>query len=473
MLHVFDDETGNETWAYVPSPLYRGPAETALPPATNDPRTGLGALAYQDGALPAFRHHFYVDLTPKIVDADLSAARDGSKWRTLLIGGMGKGGNRYFALNATDPNAVTDEATAANQVLWEFPPAGDTTTDMGYTYGKPIIAKVRAFNANGEWVVIVGSGYNNPLGVGKLYFLNASTGALEGTPLTTGVGSPGAPAGLTHPAGYTQDFHNQLAEQIYSGDLLGNFWRFDVSDSDASKWQSATGLTGLYAQLTASDNGTKQPVTTPPEIKIDVNNGIDRWVFVGTGKLYDDTDLADTQLQTFYAIRDGTASTPSALPGTPVSRATTGMLSLPALDSTNQFGLANVPDKGWYHDLPAGSRIVVPPQAAFGVVAYIATRPQTDPCLTGLPVTLYARDYGTGQSLLTESDDGTGAFVSGIDVASGGVGLQIVSFQAPDNASAPDVRLAITMPDGTVRYFKPKLPQAFFQHRMSWRLLGQ
>ncbi len=102
-------------------------------------------------------------------------------------------------------------------------------------------------------------------------------------------------------------------------------------------------------------------MTTPPEIKIDVNNGIDRWVFVGTGKLYDDTDLASTQLETFYAIRDGTASAPWALPATPVNRATAGMLSLPALDSTNEFGLPNVPDKGWYHDLPAGSRIVVPP----------------------------------------------------------------------------------------------------------------
>jgi hypothetical protein len=51
--------------------------------------------------------------------------------------------------------------------------------------------------------------------------------------------------------------------------------------------------------------------------------------------------------------------------------------------------------------------------------------------------------------------------------------MQIVTFEAAAGSTTPDVRLAITMPDGTVRYFKPKLPSFFFQHRMSWRLLGQ
>ncbi len=476
MLHVVDDVTGNETWAYVPTPLYRGASvplcqsipAPAVPCGTvaGDAKTGLGALAYQDGALPAFRHHYYVDLTPKIVDVDFNAP-SGNQWRTLLVGGMGKGGNRYYALDVTDPSAVTTEAIAATQILWEFPPVADTATDMGYTFGKPMIAKTRAFG--GEWLVVVGTGYDNPSGAGKLYFLKASTGGVEKT-MSTGAGSAGAPAGLTHPAGYTQDFHNQLAEQIYAGDLLGELWRFDVSDPADTSW-----VTGQYASLTAPDTGRPQPVTTPPEIKIDVNNGIDRWVFVGTGKLYDDSDLADPQLQTFYAFRDGTASAPWALPATPVDRTTAGMVVLPAADPAHNFGLANVPDKGWYDDLPAGSRIVVAPQGAFGVIAYIATKPQTDPCLTGLPVTLYAREYGTGQSLLTANADGTGAILPSLDIAEGGVGLQIVAFQAPDGStsSTPDVRLAITLPDGTVRYYKPKLPKAFFQHRMSWRLLGQ
>jgi type IV pilus assembly protein PilY1 len=366
---------------------------------------------------------------------------------------------------------VTDEASAASQILWEFPPVGDNSAlrEMGYTFGKPIIAKTRVFG--GEWLVTVGSGYNSPTGEGKLYFLKASTGEVEKA-MSTGVGNPAAPAGLAHPAGYTQDFHNQLAEQIYSGELLGNFWRFDVSSAVSDTFWSF----GQLANLIPPGGGSHQPVTTPPEIKIDVNNGIDRWVFVGTGKLYDETDLADHQQQTMYAFRDGTASAPWALPATPLDRTTVGMVPLDDTDVANKFGLANVPDKGWWHDLPDGGRIVVPPQAAFGVIAYISTRPPSaDLCAIGLPVTVYAREYGTGQSLLTANPDGTGAIVPGIPIDEGGVGLQIVAFQPPDAgaSSTPDVRLAITLPDGTVRYFKPKLPAAFFQHRMSWRLLGQ
>src|ERR1022692_2665275 len=289
-----------------------------------------------------------------------------------------------------------------------------------------MIAKTRALFAssplNGAWLVTVGSGYDNPSGVGKLYFLQASD-PTHYKVMSTGVGNPGSPAGLAHPAGYTQDFHNQLAEQIYAGDLLGNFWRFDVSDpaSDLA-W-----TVGQFANLTSPGDGSPQPVTTPPAIKIDINNGIDRWVFVGTGKLYDNTDLANTQLETMYALRDGTASAPWPLPVPPVDRTTPGMVVLPAADPTNNFGLATVPDKGWYDDLPAGSRIVVAPQAAFGVLAYIATKPQTDPCLTGLPVTIYARDYETGQSQLTQNADGTGAIIPSVDIAEGGVGLQIVT----------------------------------------------
>ena len=459
MLHAFDDVTGNETWAYIPSPLYRPDA------------TGLGGLSYQIGAFPPFRHHYYVDSTPRVVDVDFDTPPSGN-WHTILVGGMGKGGNRYYALDVTSPvdGGVTEAASTA-KVLWEFPPLGDTTTDMGYTYGRPFIAKTRAFN--GEWLVIVPVGYNNPSGVGKLYFLRARDGFKE-MELSTGFGSAAAPAGLAHAAGYTKDFRNQLIEQIYAGDLFGNFWRFDVSDPNPGNW-----TVGQLALL-VDPHGDVQPVTTPPEIKVDPDNGVDRWVFVGTGRLLDDSDLiapSPAQQQTMYAFRDGTDTTPLPLPGTPLKRTTVGMESLPNTSTATHFGLAAKPDKGWFDDLPPDvngqiQRIIVAPAAAAGVIAYVGTSPPLDdPCLTGLPATIYARAYSTGQSLLVDSDSVT--ILPSIYSDTGGVGVAIVGFETAAGTTSLDVRVAITGFDGSVKYYKTKPGANSSKYRMSWRLLGQ
>jgi len=450
MLHVFDDATGNETWAFVPSVLYRGGT------AGGDFKAGLGALSLQDGALPPFKHHFYVDSTPRIVDVNFAAHTGGQDWRSLLVGGLGKGGAEYYALDVTDPSSITNEAAAAGNVVWEF-----KNSDLGYSYGKPMIAKTRAFN--GAWVVVLATGYNNPSGVGKLFFVRASDGALLKT-MSTGTGTPGTPAGLAHPAGYTKDFHNQLAEQIYAADMLGNFWRFDVSDPNSNNW--TVGQLG-----TLVDNlGVAQPVTTPPQIEIDVSNGVDRWVFVGTGKMYDDSDLADTQVQTLYAFRDGTADAPWALPATPISRTTTGMLPLPSTVATD-FGLTNKPDKGWFDDLPAGQRIVVPIQAAVSIITYIGTSASPDPCLSGLQANVYARDYANGKSQL---EDGGGTVIESFPIADGGVGIEIVSVQAAPGGS-PEIRIVITspIPSKAPIVIKPKPPALLTRHRMTWRLLGE
>src|SRR5439155_10998941 len=160
--------------------------------------------------------------------------------------------------------------------------------------------------------------------------------------------------------------------------------------------------------------------------------GVDRWVFVGTGRLLDDSDLTSpspAQQQTLYAFRDGTDTTPLPIPATPLKRGITGMEPLPNTSSAAKFGLAAKPDKGWYDDLPTdpNQRIIVPPQAAAGVIGYVGTSPPLDdPCLTALPATIYARAYSTGHSVLLDSDDVTN-FPS-IFSDTGGVGVAIVAF---------------------------------------------
>ena len=239
------------------------------------------------------------------------------------------------------------------------PALGDVNPirEMGYTYGKPIDRQDASVRPAHGWSWSVPATTAPPAKASSTS--SARTIGTWKNMMHTSAGDAGNPAGLAHPGGYTQDFHNQLAEQLYAGDLLGNFWRFDVSGTVATG-RLRVGL----QQLIRSRCGIPQPVTTPPEIKIDVNNGIDRWVFVGTGKLYDETRTSP--LLRYRRCTRSVTVRPRAMGACPRRRSSTGSLlgtefvALDPLNPANKFGLASVPAKGWYHDLPAGQRIVVP-----------------------------------------------------------------------------------------------------------------
>ena len=435
MVHAFDDADGREVWAYVPKALYRADA------------TGLGGLTYQEGGVPMFRHRYYVDATPTVADV-----RIGGTWKTILVGGLGKGGNSYYAIDVTTPGSPSTETESdvASKVMWEF-----TDPDLGNTYGRPIVAKTYAYG----WVMIVPSGYNNPSGVGKIFVVDLATGARLKT-FSTNVGTSASPSGLAQISGYTKDHRNQYVEQVYGGDLLGNLWRFDLSNPDASQWQLS--VSEPLARFVIGS--TPQPITTPPQIEVDIANGVDRWVFVGTGRLLDDPDLLNTTTQTMYAIRDGTAATPKTI-ASAVTRASTGMAAV-----TSKDPLAYKPALGWYDDLPTGERIVTPVQAEASIVAYAASRPQTDPCIPGQPATLYAREYSRGGSRL---QDGGGSFVESLNIDEGAAGIELIAMESPSvSTGMPDIRLSVTqLKDGTLKTFRIALPALVSKHRMSWRAI--
>ncbi|MEP7064052.1 MAG: PilC/PilY family type IV pilus protein [Betaproteobacteria bacterium] len=440
MLHAFADTNGIEKFAYIPRVLFR-----------NSDNAGLAALTLKEGALPPFQHHFYVDSTPKVVDVDFGS----QNWHSILVGGLGKGGHAYYALDVTDPGSVVTETDAASKVLWEF-----TDADLGYTYGPAIVTKTAGWS--GKWVVIVPSGYNNASGVGKIWILDAKTGAVLKT-MSTGAGSSGSPAGLAQIAGFTQDYHNYMTDEVYGGDQYGNLWRFDMRNSDPSAW-----TVGLFAKLT-DPSGNPQPVTTAPQIEVDIVNGADRWVFVGTGRLLDESDLSDDQIQSFYGLRDGTQKLPSTVvSGSPIIRSD-------LLPVTDGKGTTGITAHGWVHDLAEHSRIVSPYQAVLSVVVYSATKPQTDPCLTGQSADVFIRNFAQGVSQTDASFSSTGITCTDDSCFSegGAVDAQIVG-STPDGSTTPDLYVAITLgTTGQVAKIPVKKQSYDYSHRLSWRILSE
>ena len=358
MLHAFyagsnvsDPLGGEERWAFIPTMV--------LP--------NLYKLA--DNNYANLRR-YYVDGTPTVGDIydPVNAV-----WKTILVGGLNAGGRGYYALDITDPGNPKG--------LWEFKhtatcaatPAGQASDcHLGYTYGNPTISKL----ADGRWVVFVTSGYNNvntPAvtgdGIGYLYVLDALSGQII-YKISTGAGSAATPSGLGKIANFVLDTAlNNTTQHIYGADLLGNVWRFEVNAA-----QTATRITTI---VDASNN--PQPITTKPEIA-DFGSPPVTHVFVAAGKYIGASDLASTQVQSVWAIKDtGTY---------PVSAPRSSLSQLTITNTGNTRGIACTTNcttnGGWFVDLPdTGERVNIDMKLQLGTLVVASNVPQNNACNIG------------------------------------------------------------------------------------------
>jgi type IV pilus assembly protein PilY1 len=378
MLHAFNGAlsgagAGTEAFAYIPGGTFSGPSGT--PQAD-----GLAQIGNPD-----YAHKYYVDATAVAYDIDLANAGGTTgtpAWSTVLIGGLGKGGKSFYAINVTDPAAMTSESAVAEKVMWEF---SDPT--MGFSFGAPTVVKTKKYG----WVVVLTSGYNNSDNLGYLYFVHPRTGALL-EKVSTGTAAPG----LAQASAYVQDFTDGTADAIYVGDLNGRLWRFDV-----------TGTGGWYPAPTvlataADGGGNAQPITTAPLIEVQPKSK-KRYVLFGTGKLLDSSDINSAREQTFYAILDGTATAFDPASGTPVTRD-----DLTAIANVTTGAAIPSTSKGWYIDLGAessvGWRLVNNPTAYDGLVAFAPLLTTGDACSPSGISRIYVIDFANGKTALVSGD---------------------------------------------------------------------
>lgn len=284
MLHGFDEDTGNEVIAYVPTSAY----------------DGLWELSSED-----YEHRYFVDGGPNIIDVFMQDMNDPDNvapglWRTALVSGVAGGGQMIFALDVTDPS-IFSEANAASIALWEF-----SHEDLGYTYGRPQLAKM----ANGRWAAVFGNGYNNTeadgsastTGNASLFIVDVETGLLI-QQIDTMAGSVATPNGLATPL-LVDDDADSVVDYIYAGDLLGNMWKFDVRDVLPSQWGSDFASAGTPDPLFTT--ASNQPITTQPQASFHPDNFPGFLVFFGTGQYLEvnDNDPIGQTTQTFYSVWD-------------------------------------------------------------------------------------------------------------------------------------------------------------------------
>jgi type IV pilus assembly protein PilY1 len=392
MLHAFDATTGDEKWAYVPSMV--------LPTLNKYTRR------------VSFQHTYYVDGTPAT-----SEVSDGAgNWKTILVGGLGKGGRGVYALDITNPAAAT-EADVAAKVLWEFPNTATSSyaANVGYSFGKPIIAKTRS----GQWVVLVSSGYNNGSdtsgdGKGHLFVLNALTGAvIADITAATGAenaddGTSASPSGLAQLTAFVRNYdRNPILEYVYGGDLKGNVWRFDLSSPTTSNWK----MLKLAKLVDAS--GNFQPVTTAPQLTVVKDKPL---IAVGTGQYLGKSDIVGTgttpnahasQTQSMYGLWDDLSATPRIDAGgvsvrtkllqRSVSSGATQREIAPTAPDTAATSPYDSGKRGWLFNFTlSGERLAVAPQLALGTLVFPTNTPSGIICTAGGKTWLYYVDIQTG-----------------------------------------------------------------------------
>ncbi len=284
MLHAFNDSNGEELWGFIPPDL-------------------LNKLK----ALHADVLEMFVDGSPKCY---ISRNSDGTIQRVILIFGLRRGGNHYYALDITNP--------LAPQYLWEIDPeaVGSPYALMGQSWSAPIIGQVACLtgapncSVGRRWVAFIGGGFDTDQDLD-------TPPAPDPTPLGTAVyavdifdGSPVASftpptyAAMTHaiPSDVVKvdTDYDGIVERLYVGDLGGQMWRFNISDPDPNNWSASVIFT--------SAAGTK--IFYPPDVTLEwssvTHQGYER-LFFGTGDREHPTET--TVANRLYAVKDTSSGT--------------------------------------------------------------------------------------------------------------------------------------------------------------------
>ncbi|HGO6608770.1 TPA: PilC family type IV pilus tip adhesin, partial [Neisseria gonorrhoeae] len=156
----------------------------------------------------------------------------------FMFGAMGLGGRGAYALDLSKINENYPAAAPLFDVK-----NGDNNgknrveVELGYTVGTPQIGKIR----NGKYAAFLASGYaakdiDSQENKTALYVYDLKD--TLGTPITK-IDVPGGKGGLSSPTLVDKDLDG-IVDIAYAGDRGGNMYRFDLSNSDPSKWSVST-----------------------------------------------------------------------------------------------------------------------------------------------------------------------------------------------------------------------------------------
>lgn len=401
MLHAFNASNttagGSELFAYIP---------------------GFVSSYLGDLTSTNYAHDPFVDAIPTVQEAKVNGS-----YKTVLVSGVGGGGQGVFALDVTNPTAF-----GPANVLFEFSDADDA--DLGNVLFAPQIVKLQTGTTSlggvtsptyGYFAAVTGYNNRRPVckspGNANLLTTLLSPAQLNSTPACTSnsqadayvstdttnrgvlfllsldrtVGTPwvrngnyykfyfpaisassrnglGAVSALPSSAG------DGAAAALYFGDLQGQLWRLNTIGSP-SAWTPSRGSVASPLPLFVASPSTNvyQPITARPELASGPYGST--LVIFGTGAYFGQSDLSTPYAaQSQYALIDTNG-------GTLITRSTdlqqrTAEVSRTQVSVTGSAFTYSGPSskKGWYIDFPSstsqGERMVNKAAVAPGLLTF-------------------------------------------------------------------------------------------------------
>ncbi len=445
---------GTEMWAYVPYNLH-----PHLPCLTNK----------------KYQHQYYVDLKPRVFDAQIFTPDDDHPggWGTILVTGFNFGGDgqqdlykdpdffgsSFFIFDVTNPENEPE-------LLGEFTYDGSYT--LGYALNQPTLVAVKDISNEKHWYLLFGTGPLTPAGtsdkkaevivipikhvIGNDNKANPSFPLrLDDTvskPSMTEIGIITLPQSNSAmgtgfvSVDYDFDF---FVDMLYYGvvttpssgkDLSGGVHRLKIeAEPDPSKWEPKE----------MTDTGL--PLTGAPNVGFKDKNV---WVYFGSGKFWDVSDKTDLRTQWMYGIMEPKKTGSSAynfsqIPAGNLLDVTDilvkndglgtlvcsggGTACLPTDVTTveqlaEHIRITNSLD-GWKRAMPnLGERVVGQPTLFGGLTNFTTFTPSSDYCTAEGASRLYALYYLTGTAWKEDVfGDSTGEFVPFIVDLGQGMGV--------------------------------------------------
>ncbi|EMT6726413.1 pilus assembly/adherence protein PilC [Neisseria gonorrhoeae] len=281
----------------------------------------------------------------------------------FMFGAMGLGGRGAYALDLSKINENYPAAAPLFDVK-----NGDNNgknrvkVELGYTVGTPQIGKTQ----NGKYAAFLASGYaakNIGSGDNKTALYVYDLGNTLGTPIAK-IEVKDGKGGLSSPTLVDKDLDG-IVDIAYAGDRGGNMYRFDLSNSDPSKWSVSTIFEG------------GKPITSAPAVSRLADK---RVVIFGTGSDLSEEDVVGKDQQYIYGIFDDDKPTVKV---TVQNGMGGGLLEQNLTQENKTLFLSNnkasggSADKGWAVKLTGGQRVTVKPTVVLRT-AFVTIRKYND-----------------------------------------------------------------------------------------------